>query len=235
MTLLQLCIRHHTSRSCSNDSCYVLSLLTAAFRVGAIDYTDLYYVPGEEGWGVNVVQSDDFLFLTFFIYGPDNKPTWYTAQLTLDASGNYNGSCTRRRERTMRCRGKPTDQTTIRGRHRVVSADERVYGEVDLRGDDTGAAGGNGHQVTAAPAAHQDHNRRDLCRRTIGRVFRLQQRRQQWSLHRFLQSRRQSVQQRFGHVHVQLSEPDVHLVRKPHAVRPAVYDTHHRLRLRPMA
>ena len=45
----------------------------------------------EGGWGVNVVQSDDFLFLTFFIYGADNKPTWYTAQLTLDASGNYNG------------------------------------------------------------------------------------------------------------------------------------------------
>ena len=27
----------------------------------------------------------------FFVYGPDNKPTWYTAQLTLDASGNFNG------------------------------------------------------------------------------------------------------------------------------------------------
>ena len=66
-------------------------LLTAAFRASATDYTDLYYVPGEEGWGFNVVQSDSFLFLTFFIYGPDNKPTWYTAQLTFDSSGNYNG------------------------------------------------------------------------------------------------------------------------------------------------
>ena len=67
-------------------------LLTAAFRAGAVDYTDLYYVPAEGGWGVNVVQSEDFLFVTFFIYGPDNKPTWYTAQLTLDASGNYSGN-----------------------------------------------------------------------------------------------------------------------------------------------
>ncbi len=68
-----------------------LFLLTAASRAGAVDYTDIYYIPSEDGWGANVVQSDTFLFLTFFIYGPDNKPTWYTAQLTLDASGNYNG------------------------------------------------------------------------------------------------------------------------------------------------
>jgi hypothetical protein len=68
-----------------------LFLLAAASRAGAVDYTDLYYIPTEDGWGANVVQSDSFLFLTFFIYGTDNKPTWYTAQLTLDASGNYNG------------------------------------------------------------------------------------------------------------------------------------------------
>ncbi len=68
-----------------------LLLLMATFRAGAVDYTDIYYTPAEDGWGANVVQSDTFLFVTFFIYGPDNKPTWYTAQLTLDASGNYNG------------------------------------------------------------------------------------------------------------------------------------------------
>ena len=70
-----------------------LFLMTAAFRVGAVDYTDIYYIPAESGWGVNVVQSgDNYMFVTFFIYGPDNKPTWYTAQLTLDSSGNYNGT-----------------------------------------------------------------------------------------------------------------------------------------------
>jgi hypothetical protein len=69
-------------------------LLCAAFRVGATDttdYTDIWFIPAESGWGVNVIQSDTFLFVTFFIYGSDNKPTWYTAQLTQDASGNYNG------------------------------------------------------------------------------------------------------------------------------------------------
>ena len=71
-----------------------LFLMTAAFRVGAVDYTDIYFIPTESGWGVNVVQSGtdfNYMFVTFFIYGPDNKPTWYTAQLTLDTTGNFNG------------------------------------------------------------------------------------------------------------------------------------------------
>ena len=57
----------------------------------AADYTELWWTPSESGWGVNLVQSDTFMFLTFFIYGPDNKPTWYTAQLSLDAQGAYSG------------------------------------------------------------------------------------------------------------------------------------------------
>jgi hypothetical protein len=57
----------------------------------AVDYTDIWYLPSESGWGVNVVQSGTFMFVTFFIYGPDRKPTWYTAQLTKDAAGNFNG------------------------------------------------------------------------------------------------------------------------------------------------
>jgi hypothetical protein len=67
-------------------------LLATAFRADASDYTDIWFNLSEQGWGVNVVQSDAFLFLTFFIYGPDNKPTWYVASLTRDANGNFNGS-----------------------------------------------------------------------------------------------------------------------------------------------
>lgn len=67
-------------------------LFAAAGRAAAVDYTDIWFLPAESGWGVNVVQSDSFLFITFFIYGADGKPTWYTGQVTLDASGNYNGT-----------------------------------------------------------------------------------------------------------------------------------------------
>jgi hypothetical protein len=67
-------------------------LFVAAGRAAAVDYTDIWYIPLEAGWGVNVVQSNSFLFITFFIYGADGKPTWFTGQVTQDASGNFNGT-----------------------------------------------------------------------------------------------------------------------------------------------
>ncbi len=67
-------------------------LLAAVTAARAVDYTDIWYLPSESGWGVNVVQSDNFLFMTFFVYGSDGRPTWYAAQVTKDASGNFNGT-----------------------------------------------------------------------------------------------------------------------------------------------
>ncbi|MGH8712407.1 MAG: hypothetical protein ACREYB_00220, partial [Casimicrobiaceae bacterium] len=75
---------------------FAVLLLAAAFGARATDYTDLWFNPSEQstaggGWGVNVVQSDAFVFVTFFIYGPDNQPTWYVAALNEDGNGNFNG------------------------------------------------------------------------------------------------------------------------------------------------
>ncbi len=58
-------------------------------RVGS--YFDLWWNPAEAGWGVQVVQSNTFQFLTLFIYGADGNPTWYTAELDTDAAGNFTG------------------------------------------------------------------------------------------------------------------------------------------------
>ncbi len=69
----------------------IVALLICAARADAQGYTDVYYDPAESGWGVFLVQSDATQFLAFFVYGTDNKPTWYTAQLAEDAEGNYNG------------------------------------------------------------------------------------------------------------------------------------------------
>jgi hypothetical protein len=70
----------------------ILLLLAAGRAAATVDYTDIWYIPAEAGWGVNVVQSNSFLFITFFIYGADGKPTWFTGQVTQDASGNFNGT-----------------------------------------------------------------------------------------------------------------------------------------------
>jgi hypothetical protein len=68
---------------------FVVAFASLAAR--AADYTDLWWIPAESGWGVNVVQTDNFMFLTFFIYGQDHKPTWYSADLVLDSSGAFTG------------------------------------------------------------------------------------------------------------------------------------------------
>jgi hypothetical protein len=65
--------------------------LAASSHAYAIDYTDIWYNPAESGWGVNMVQSDTFIFATFFIYGQNGSPTWYTGQLTYDGSSKYTG------------------------------------------------------------------------------------------------------------------------------------------------
>jgi hypothetical protein len=53
--------------------------LPAAASTHSTDYTDLWYLPTESGWGVNVVQQYDTVFATFFIYGADDSPRWYVA------------------------------------------------------------------------------------------------------------------------------------------------------------
>ena len=73
----------------------ILWLLTTSFtaRAGAAsNYTDVYFVPAESGWGVFVVQTNTFQFLAFFIYDKNRNPTWYTAQLNDDSTGKYTGA-----------------------------------------------------------------------------------------------------------------------------------------------
>lgn len=53
--------------------------LPAAATTHSTDYTDLWYLPAESGWGVNVAQQYDTVFATFFVYGPDRTPRWYVA------------------------------------------------------------------------------------------------------------------------------------------------------------
>jgi hypothetical protein len=73
-----------------------------------IDYSDLWYnAPAESqaGWGVNVAQQGEILFVTLFVYGPDGLPHWYvgsdvaktaanafSGQLFNIASGTYFGN-----------------------------------------------------------------------------------------------------------------------------------------------
>ena len=65
----------------------LLLLFAAAFDAAALEYTDVYFNPETAGRGFFLVQSEGFQFIALFIQGPDGKPTWYTAELTLTADG----------------------------------------------------------------------------------------------------------------------------------------------------
>ena len=56
------------------------------------DYSDLWWNPQESGWGMNIVQQGETSFVTLFVYGPDERPTWYVASnaqvFAEDSSGN---------------------------------------------------------------------------------------------------------------------------------------------------
>ena len=70
--------------------------LNAHAEAFATDATDLWVVPGELGYGFNVVQQNDLLFITMFVYGVDSEATWYHApsvqyQYTFGGVAYYQG------------------------------------------------------------------------------------------------------------------------------------------------
>lgn len=48
----------------------------------AASYQDIWYTPGEEGWGLNITQQGDILFASWFVQGQDQAPMWFSAALT---------------------------------------------------------------------------------------------------------------------------------------------------------
>jgi hypothetical protein len=74
-----------------------LMLSTSVQAVGSfIDASDLWWNPSESGWGVNVIQQNEVLFLTFFVYGASGFPVWYSGSDvryigTQDGAAVYSG------------------------------------------------------------------------------------------------------------------------------------------------
>ena len=69
-------------------------ILLQAQPARADDYTDIWWAgPAEDGWGVNLIQSQDFIFATFFVYGPApaKTPIWYAGNLERQTNGTFSG------------------------------------------------------------------------------------------------------------------------------------------------
>jgi hypothetical protein len=66
--------------------------LPASATTFSVDYTDLWYIPAEDGWGINLIQQNATIFATLFVYGSDQTPRWYVASaLTGSNSQTFTG------------------------------------------------------------------------------------------------------------------------------------------------
>ena len=67
----------------------VALLAVAALATGVANaasttnFSDQWWIEAESGWGASVLQQADILFIDLFVYGADNKPTWFTAAAFL--------------------------------------------------------------------------------------------------------------------------------------------------------
>ena len=63
-------------------TCLCLSLGARA-ATPTTDFSDLWFNPNEEGWGATITQQNEILFITMFVYGPNNQPKWYVGPATV--------------------------------------------------------------------------------------------------------------------------------------------------------
>jgi hypothetical protein len=46
------------------------------------DYSDMWWVPTESGWGANMIQQGDIIFVTLFVYQSNGSPVWFVGPST---------------------------------------------------------------------------------------------------------------------------------------------------------
>ncbi|HET7731841.1 MAG TPA: hypothetical protein VFK48_17605 [Usitatibacter sp.] len=66
--------------------------LPAAATTYSTDYTDLWWVPSENGHGVNIVHQGNTLFVSIYVYGPDLQPHWYFASGMTGNATTFTGA-----------------------------------------------------------------------------------------------------------------------------------------------
>lgn len=71
------------------------ALLLPALSMAATvttDYTDMWWNSDESGWGANVIQQNDTMFVTLFVYDANRQPTWFVApQVIYQGAGVFTG------------------------------------------------------------------------------------------------------------------------------------------------
>jgi hypothetical protein len=64
-----------------------LSIGAASNAARATEYTDLWYIPAESGWGMQTGHQANTMFATIYVFGPTGLPTWFTGFGTATTPG----------------------------------------------------------------------------------------------------------------------------------------------------
>src|SRR3977135_4287972 len=57
----------------------------------SVDNSDLWGNPAENGWGLQIIQRADVIFVTLYLYDTNNTPIWYAAVLKPNSQTNWSG------------------------------------------------------------------------------------------------------------------------------------------------
>jgi len=55
------------------------------------DNSDIWWNPVENGWGLQMVQRADIIFVTLYLYNTNGVPIWYAAVLSTGSGASWNG------------------------------------------------------------------------------------------------------------------------------------------------
>lgn len=77
-------------------ACVVLAavsfLASTAYSTSfSTDQSDLYYIPTESGWGIQLVQRGSVIFATLFVFGAGGTTTWFVATLNSTSDSAWTG------------------------------------------------------------------------------------------------------------------------------------------------
>lgn len=68
---------------------------TSGSRAGASNYSDLWWNPNENGWGLSIQHQGNLVFLAWYTYAADQQPQWLTSVLLRQPDGSFRGRLNR--------------------------------------------------------------------------------------------------------------------------------------------
>jgi cyclophilin family peptidyl-prolyl cis-trans isomerase len=66
-----------TINNVAGSKAITLQPLATGTTAPAIDYTDLWWNPNEDGWGISLTQQYGIIFAAWYVYDATGKPVWY--------------------------------------------------------------------------------------------------------------------------------------------------------------